>query len=401
MKILVADKFETEGLKQLEALGGKVESEPSLAGEALKEKLAASQPDILVVRSTKVPADVQDAAESLKLIIRAGSGVDNIDLDAASDRGLYVANCPGMNAVAVAELTMGLLLSVDRRIPDNVVDLRAGKWAKKEYSKARGLKGQTIGIVGAGRIGTEVALRAIAFDMKVLFTHLGRNRALVDHPFCERTDFQDLVRRSDVVTLHVPGTSLTEAMINTEVLKAMKPEAVLINTSRANIVDEAALIVALKEGWIRAAAVDVYHNEPGASDTSITSPLAELPNVYGTHHIGASTEQAQQAVAEEVVRIVAEYKKSGDVLNCVNVTQGEAACLLVVRLVNKPGSLASVFEFLRDEQINVEEMDHVIHHGGKAASAHIRLSQQPSQAVIERMRADKVHLIGVDVLPVE
>ena len=401
MKVLIADKFEAEGIEQLKAIAGDLAVDPSLKDDALRQKLAEFQPHVLVVRSTKVPAEVQQASDKLKLIIRAGSGFDTIDIKAASDLGIKVANCPGMNAIAVAELTMGLILALDRRIADNVIDLRAGRWNKKEYSKAAGLKGQTIGIIGAGRIGTEVARRALAFEMDVLFTHLGRNRALADYPNCTRTDFDDLIRRSDVVTVHIPGGSDTNALIDEEMLRQMKPTACLINTSRASVVDEAALAQALKEGWIRAAAVDLYTSEPPADAKEITTPLAELPNLYGTHHIGASTQQAQLAVAAETVRILREYKNTGQVLNCVNITRTDAACLLVLRLKNVPGALAHVFANLAGDEINVQEMDHVVHHGGTAASAHIRLSHLPGDETLARIRADKDFILGLDVLPAE
>lgn len=399
MKVLIADKFQEEGLQQIKAIASEVEFDPSLKGDTLTSKLSSFQPEVLVVRSTKVPAEAINAGAQLKVIIRAGSGVDNIDIPTATEKGISVANCPGMNAAAVAELTMGLILSLDRRIPDNVIDMRAGKWDKKGYSKARGLKGRTLGIIGAGKIGTEVAQRAMGFGMNILFTHLGRNYRMVDFPNCERTDVYELIKRSDFVTVHVPGGGDTEHLIGEAELASMKPTAFVINTSRAVVVDEKALAAALKNGTIAGAAVDVYNNEPPADGKEFTSPLKDVPNLYGTHHIGASTEEAQNAVGEEVVRIVKEYKASGDVLNCVNAPQTDSACLLIVRLVNKPGSLASVFQQLASEQVNVEEMDHVVYSNEKAAGAHIRLSKAPSETTLEKIRNDNAHVLGVDILP--
>jgi len=318
MKILIADKFEDVGIKELKAIADEVACEPGLKDEALARRVGEYQPDVLIVRSTKVQAPTLQAARNLKLIIRAGSGYDTIDVAAASQRGIKVSNCPGMNAVAVAELVMGLMISVDRRIPDNVADLRAHKWNKKLYSKARGLKGRTLGIVGAGKIGTEVAKRALAFDMNVIFYDILPDVKCVDHPNCRRVGLDELFRTADFITLHVPGTGDTKHLVNAQRLAMMKPDAVLINTSRASVIDEPALIAALKEGKIRAAAVDLYENEPPADGTSIQSPLCDVPNLYGTHHIGASTDQAQLAVAEETVRIVRQFKKNGQVLNCVN-----------------------------------------------------------------------------------
>lgn len=318
MKILIADKFESFGIEALKQIADEVVCEPELKDAALTQRVAEFDPTILIVRSTKINADTLKAGRQLKIVIRAGSGYDTIDVKAATERGVKVSNCPGMNAVAVAELVMGHMLNVDRRIADNVADLRAHKWNKKEYSKARGLKGSTLGIVGMGRIGVEVAKRALAFEMNVLWYDVITDYNPLSHPNCKRTSLDSIFREADIVTLHVPGAGDTKHLVNAARLAMMKKHAVLINTSRASVVDEAALIAALKEGRIRAAAVDVYENEPAADAREITSPLASLPNLYGTHHIGASTDQAQSAVAEETVRIVSEFKKTGKVINTVN-----------------------------------------------------------------------------------
>ena len=318
MKILIADKFEAWGIDKLNTLADEVKVEPELKEASLKQRISEFDPTILIVRSTKVPGEIQDAAQSLKLIIRAGAGYDTIDCQGAKQRGIKVANCPGMNSVAVAELAMGLVISLDRRIPDNVADLRAHKWDKKGYSKARGLKGRTLGLVGVGRIGTEVAKRALAFDMNVLFYDVLPDIQPADHPNCKRATMEEVLRNSDYVSVHVPGGDATRHLINAERLALMQPHAALVNTSRASVVDEAALIRALKEGRIRAAALDLYQNEPPADGKTFDAPIADVPNLYGTHHIGASTEQAQLAVAEETVRIVAEFKNTGNVPNCVN-----------------------------------------------------------------------------------
>lgn len=318
MKILIADKFEDTGLAALREIAVDVAREPELKEAALTERIAEYEPTILIVRSTKVQAEQLAASETLKVVIRAGSGYDTIDCGAAREKGIKVANCPGMNAVAVAELAMGHLINLDRRIADNVADLRAHKWDKKGYAKARGLKNSTLGVVGLGRIGRELATRALAFDMKVLWFDIVSELPPIDHPNAERADLDRVFKQSDYVSLHVPGTGETKHLVNAERLKTMQPHACIINTSRASIIDEPALIAALKDGTIRAAAVDVYDNEPAADAKEITSPLCAVPNLYGTHHIGASTEQAQIAVADETVRIVREYASSGVVVNCVN-----------------------------------------------------------------------------------
>lgn len=399
MKVLIADAFERTGIAELESLGCEVAFEPGTKGDALTKRLGELDPDILIVRSTKVPGAALESIKKLKLIVRAGAGVDNIDIPAASKRGIMVSNCPGQNACAVAELAMGLIISLDRRIPDNVIDLRAHKWNKKEYSKrALGLKGMTIGVVGAGRIGTEVAQRALAFEMNVLYFHMGRNRRLIDFPTAHRVDLDELLRQSDVVTVHVSGGDGTHHLIDERRIGLMKPTAFLINTARGGVVDEKALIAALKAGRLRGAALDVYENEPSADAPTIDSPACDVPNLYGTHHIGASTEEAQRAIAKETVRIVSEYKQSGRAPNCVNVQERSAAtCILIVRLWNRPGGLAHVFNHLAAANINVEEMDHVIYEEGKAACAQIRLDKRPGDDVLKKIREHQ-NVLGTELM---
>ncbi len=318
MKILIADKFEAAGIDELKSIADDVVCEPALKEAALTQRIAEYDPTVIIVRSTEVQPEQLDAGKQLKLIIRAGSGYNTIDTAGAKERGIKVSNCPGMNAVAVAELVIGQMIAMDRRIGDNLIDLRAHKWNKKLYSKARGLKGRTLGIVGAGAIGRAVAQRALAFEMKVLYYDIIPTAKAADHPDCQRAEIDDIFRDADVITLHVPGTGDTKHLVNAQRLATMRPHAMIINTSRASVIDEAALSAALKEGRIAAAAVDVYENEPAADAKEIDSPLADIPNLYGTHHIGASTEQAQLAVADEAIRIVRELAKNGTVVNCVN-----------------------------------------------------------------------------------
>jgi D-3-phosphoglycerate dehydrogenase len=223
-----------------------------------------------------------------------------------------------MNATAVAELAMGLILSLDRRIVHNTNDLRRGVWNKKEYSKARGLKGRTLGIVGLGQIGYLIAKRAAAFEMKLVYADVVRNEAAEKELGIEKIEFDDLLRQADFVSLHVPMDETTRHLINAERLAKMKPTARLINCSRGGVVDSAALVAAIDSGKLAGAGLDVYDNEPGASDTKFEDAAGACDMVYGTHHIGASTDQAQLAVAEEVVRIVAHRQQTGETLNCVN-----------------------------------------------------------------------------------
>lgn len=402
MKLMIVDKFEAWGVEQLRAVASDVAYDPDLKGDALKARLAEFSPDVLVVRSTKIPAELIHAAPRLMLIVRAGSGVDNIDVPAASQRGVMVTNCPGQNAAAVAELTIGLMISLDRRIADNVIDLRARKWSKSKYSKnALGFKGRTIGIIGAGGIGTEVARIALSMGMNVLYYHLGRQRRLADNPSCRRAELDELLRQSDVVTLHIPGGQATKNLLDERRIGMMKKTALLINTARGDVIDQAALIAALREGRIRGAGLDVFANEPAANAETFDTPCADVPNLYGTHHIGASTDQAQMAVAAEAVRVVAHYKQTGQALNCVNMQRPRTGVMLVVRFHNKPGGLAHVFHQIAEAGINAEEMDHLVYDGGLAAVAHIRIDREPDAATVARIRDGHPNVIGVELITVD
>lgn len=322
MKVLIADKFEKAGIDKMQQLGCSVAIDPQLSGESLVAAIKEHEPDILVVRSTRVEKPMLEAGCGLSLIIRAGSGFNTIDVATASSRGVHVANCPGMNSVAVAELVFGLILSLDRRIAHNVNDLREGLWNKAEYSKARGLKGSTLGIVGLGMVGKEVAQRAAAFEMHMLYYDVVSHPELEERYGLEKVSLHDLLKQSDWVTLHVPLIEGTRHLIGESNLRLMKPSARLINTSRGEVIDEQALAKALSEGWIAGAGLDVYEQEPSTTKGEFTDPVATLKGLYGTHHIGACTEQAQTAVADEVVRIVKAYMDSGDVPNCVNLEKG-------------------------------------------------------------------------------
>jgi len=317
MNVLIADKFEKEGIDGLVQLGCQVTQDADLSGDSLRDALKNGA-QVLIVRSTQVTADMFAEAKSLKLVIRAGSGYNTIDIAAARAKGVDVANCPGTNATAVAELAMGLMLAIDRRIADNVADLRQGVWNKKEYSKALGLKGRTLGIVGLGKIGLLIARRALAFEMQLVYSDVVANPAAEKELGIRRVEFEPLLRTADYVTLHVPLDDSTRHLIDARRLALMKPTAVLINCSRGEVVDGAALVSALNSCKLRGAGLDVYEVEPGASDTHFKDVTGTCARVYGTHHIGASTEQAQLAVAEEVVRIVEQYIKTGKCLHCVN-----------------------------------------------------------------------------------
>lgn len=312
MKVLIADKFPENYINQLKENDIDVVYNPKLGEKELPE--AAKDVDCLVVRSTIVNAETIEKGEKLKLIIRAGAGVNNIDIQAANKKGIAVSNCPGKNAIAVAELTIGLMISLDRRIPHNVIDFKQGKWNKGEYSNAQGLFGKTLAIIGFGNIGKEVAKRALAFGMNIYAKDIIK---INFDGVKEFSNYEDVLPIADVISVHLPATKETKNLFNEKLFGMMKNGAIFINTSRAEVVDEDALIKAVKEKNLRVG-LDVFNGEPEEKTGSVVSKLQELENVYVTHHIGASTEQAQNAVAEETVKIILSYIKDGIVLNIVN-----------------------------------------------------------------------------------
>src|SRR3954452_5663781 len=398
MKVLIADKFEKVGIDGLKELGCTVISEPDVKADALPALIRQVDPNILIVRSKKVNVDALRAGTALTLVIRAGAGIDTIDVAAASELGVFVSNCPGKNSIAVAELVMGLLLSCDRRIPDQVADLRQGKWNKAEYSKARGLHGRTLGIVGLGQIGREVAERARAFGMRVVAW--SRN---LTHEEADKLDLVyaltplDVARLADAVTVNVAATPETKNLVNAEFLAAMKPGAYLINTSRGSVVDEVALERAVREKGLRAG-LDVYQNEPAGGTGEITNPILQVAGIYGTHHIGASTDQAQVAIAHEVIRIVQSFRATGEVPNVVNrLAKSTATHVLTIRHRNRPGVLAHVFAVLAGAAINVEEVENIIYHGAHATLARIHLDGQPEAAALSRIREGNPDIISAEL----
>ena len=310
-----------------------------------------------------------------------GQVLTTLIYQAANKKGIYVANCPGMNSVAVAELAMGLMISLDRRIPDNVADFKKGIWNKGEYSKAEGLKGKTLGIIGVGAIGKEVAKRALAFGMNVYGKDISRIEGVQIKDFSE---MDQLLPLCDVITIHLPATPETKGLFNKEMFGYMKKGALLINTSRADIIDEEALLEAIKTKNIRVA-LDVFKGEPESKSGEVNSALRDNPNVYVTHHIGASTEQAQNAVAEETVRIIKDYTTSGVIAHWINRAKiTDAKYQLVVKHFDKPGVLASILDVIREGNINIEEIENVIFQGGIAASCTMKLK---SPVTAEKLKA--------------
>ena len=401
MRVLIADKMAEQVVPQLEKHGCEVLINPSLSATELENAIRDNDPQILVVRSTKVEPHHLQAARSLSLVVRAGAGVNTIAVKEASERGIYVANCPGKNAAAVAELALGHILNADRRIADNVEALRNGQWNKKGFSKgARGLKGRTLGLLGMGNIGAEVAKRALAFQMKVVAWDISLSPDRAAQLGVEQADGPiEVARQADILSVHIALNEHTRGLVSSDVLSAMKPGSIFINTSRGPVVDEEALAEVVQEKQIKCG-LDVFCNEPGA-DGEWSTPLAALAGVYGTHHIGASTEQASEAVGDEVIRIISSWKDTGAVPNCVNLAQAsQATHLLVVRHKDEVGVLAGVLDTLRKGNINVQEMQNIVFQGSAAACAHIHVNHAPDAPLIQELQSQSF-VLAVDVVSLE
>lgn len=389
LKVLVADKFPDKYIQQMKDLDLEVIYNPKLGEKDLPE--AAKDVDIVVVRSTVVNEETINNSKKLNLIIRAGSGVNNINIAAANKKGIYVTNCPGMNAVAVAELAVGLMIAIDRSIPDNVSDFNKSVWNKDKYSKGKGLKGKTLGLIGVGNIGKEVARRALAFEMNVYGKDITRIEGVQIKDFSE---MDQLLPLCDIVTIHLPATPQTKGLFNKQMFSYMKDGAYLINTSRQDVIVEDDLLEAIKDKNIRYAC-DVFKGEPEGKSGEVVSKLQNNPNIYVTHHIGASTEQAQDAVAEETLNIIKHFVHSGVIDHWVNRAKiTDAHYQLVVKHYDKPGVLASVLDVIRNGQINIEEIENIIFEGGIAACCTMKLQNAATADMLKKI-SENANVISV------
>jgi len=400
MKVLIADKFEQSGRDGLNTLGCEISFQPDLKDEPLVDAIAKEQPDVLIVRGTKVTEPML-AAGPLKLVVRAGAGYNTIDVAAASRRGIYVANCPGKNSIAVAELAFALILALDRRVADNVIALRAGEWNKKEFSKARGLFGRKLGLVGLGKIAQEMIPRARSFGMPVVAWSRSLTPEKAERLGVERMNSPlDVARAADIVSVHVALKPDTKMLINEAFFAAMNDGAYFINTSRGDVVDQNALVEAIHAKGIRAG-LDVFAIEPTSAIADFEDPIANETNVYGTHHIGASTDQAQEAIAAETVRIIKMFKETGQVPNVVNLAAHTPAThRLVVRHLDRPGVLAQVLDAIKAESINVQEMENIVFDGAEAAVARINLDKAPSEETLRGLKNGGGDILELNVLDI-
>ncbi|MGA3406688.1 MAG: NAD(P)-dependent oxidoreductase [Candidatus Bathyarchaeia archaeon] len=400
MRLLIADKLPREHVQTLRKIAEEVEYAPDLTAVTLADHL--SNVNVLVVRGTKVHSNVIERADALELIVRSGAGTENIDVQAASARGIYVTNCPDKNSAAVAELTIGLLLAVDRRIPDQVSSLADSRWDKTSFSKADGLKGKVFGVIGTGAIGREVIKRAKAFDMSVV----AWSRSLTDDEAEElgvsrAQTIDELLSKCDIVSLHVALTPETEYLLSADRISKLRSGAIILNTARGAIVDTAALAEALRNGRVRAG-LDVYEGEPSEGQGKFVNMLSGVPNWVGTHHIGGSTDQAQRATADETVRIIDAYVKTGNIENCVNFAkETPAEYELIIRHYDKMGVLTRILSDLRQSKINVHEVHNIIFEGAKAAVARIQLDTIPPQETFSRIAARKDEIIHMKLVQLQ
>jgi len=391
MRLLVADKMDLGALEELKVLGIEIVSRPELTRESLPSALDGV--GILVVRSTEVTEEAIAAGKQLNLIVRAGAGVNTVDVAAASARGVYVANCPGKNAIAVAELTMGMILALDRRIVDATTELRAGRWEKARYAAARGLLGQRIGIAGLGGVGLEVLQRARSFGLEphVWSRSLSAGRA---------QKMEELASRSDIFTVHLPLKPQTRGIIGRSVLEALPDHAIVVNTARSEVLDYDALYDLIPKKGLRVG-LDVFTGEPEKGSAPFESPLLGRGTVYGTPHIGASTEQAQRAIARETARIVRAFMTEETVPNVVNIcATTPARYAVVVRMLDKVGVLANTLGVLKRHGINIEEISNTVFDGAQATCTKLRTSGRPSEACLKEIAAfGEVLHVDVVALP--
>jgi D-3-phosphoglycerate dehydrogenase len=356
MQVLVCDNISPKGVACLEAQS---ELDVTLVTSGLTDELLANAEAVIVRSATKITPEVMDKAPKLRVVGRAGVGVDNVDVDYATNRGIVVMNTPAGNTISTTELTFSMMMALARKIPQAHMSMKEGKWDRKLYAGAE-LSGKTLGICGMGRIGSQVARRAIAFGMRILaydpYLSLNKARELQ----VELLELDELLGRSDFITVHMPLTDQTRDMINAESFTKMKDGVHLINCARGGIINETDLVAAVNGGKVAGAALDVYETEPCPED----SPLRTVPNIVMTPHLGASTKEAQESVGIEVAEGIIDFLVNGTVRNAVNMPSLDAKTYEVVKpyilLGEKLGRLCAQLGEERNDQITIT-------YGGKAA----------------------------------
>jgi len=386
MKTLVGCSLPQWALQELRSLGTELLYEPKVTTERM-EKLIGDVA-VLVVRRTRVSSEVIAAGKALQLIVRAGTNTANIAVEEASTQGIFVSNCPHKDAVAIAELTLALLLALDRGVLENVAALKKGLLDEPEAIDARGLAGRTLGILGFGPVEREIVKRARAFDMKLLAWSptLTPELAVAGNVgFCGWP--RELARESEMVTVYAPQQETDELLVDAEFLQNMRDGAYLVYVGHPAALDETALAEVAKERNLRVAYDISAPQLAGSNAGRFRSRLQALPNVIGTHHLADRTQQAYQATATEVVRVIREFLVAGEVVNCVNILEhSPATWQLVLRLRDTVGVLASIMEHIRTDGINVEEMSSRVFMGAQAGFCTIALDERPSTEALNAIR---------------
>ncbi len=391
MKIVVACELPDPALDELRTLTPDVHYLPQASPSELRDSLADA--GILIVGTTRVSPELITRAPVLQMIVHAGSGPGDVAVEDASAAGVFVTHCPDKDAEAIAELTLGLILALDRRIVSNTVALRENRWTRGESTDARGLYNRTLGILGYGAVGRLVAQRALAFGMHV--------RAWSPEPVDTPPEFniefcnwpRELARDCDVIAV-LPAGDPNELLVDAAFLQSMPDGAYLVHVGHPGAVDEAALARAVEQRHLRVA-LDVCSSEPAGDTGRFRWRFGDLVNVIGTQHIGSLTAQARQATADEVVHIVRSFVVSGEVLNCLNLCdRSPATWQLVLRVRDQVGVMAAILDAIRADGINAQEMASRVFTGAKAAWCVIALEERPSTEALESIRAlpDVLHL---------
>ncbi|OGP73179.1 MAG: phosphoglycerate dehydrogenase [Deltaproteobacteria bacterium RBG_16_49_23] len=369
MKVLVSDPLSQKGLEILEqAKGVKIDLKPGLTPEELKKIIA--EYDAIIIRSeTKLKADIIEAGNRLKVIGRAGIGLDNIDLPAATKKGIVVMNTPQENAIAAAEHTIAMMFSISRKVPQAAASIKTGKWEKKKFMGVE-LYNKTLGLVGIGVIGTIVADRARGLKMKVIGYDPYLSPEAAEKKGVELVSFDELLGRSDFISVHTPLTDETRNLIDQNALAKTKKGVILINCARGGIINEKDLYEAIRAGKVAGAALDVFEKEP-----AIGNPLLELEEVIGTPHLGASTEEAQENVAIAISRQIVDYLVHGEARNAVNMPAVSPDILPFLRpylrLGEKLGSFLGQISNYAIEEVLIEYHGEIVEYGTKAITTSV------------------------------
>lgn len=369
LKILVSDPLSSKGLEVLGQVKDlKVDLKPGLTPEELKKIIP--EYDAIIIRSeTKLKADIIEAGSRLRVIGRAGIGLDNVDLPAATKKGIVVMNTPQENAIAAAEHTIAMMLSICRKVPQATASLKTGKWEKKKFMGVE-LYQKTLGLVGIGVIGTIVADRARGLQMKVIGYDPYLSPEVAEKKGVELVSFEDLLSRSDFISVHTPLTEETRNLIDRNAFEKMKKGIILVNCARGGIINEKDLYEAIRAGRVSGAALDVFETEP-----AIGNPLLELEQVIATPHLGASTEEAQENVSIAISRQVVDYLVHGEARNTVNMPAVSPDILLFMRpylrLGEKLGSFIGQISNYAIEEVLIEYQGEIVEYGTKPITTSI------------------------------